>query len=286
MTDDVRLILGDCLDVLRTLPAGSVDAVVTDPPYPYVDRPYGRWDEAEWRALIDPVIEECRRLLTPRGSMMLVLQPNSEKLGRLRPWLWRFLADWSDRWNLVQDAWWWNHTAVPSSAATQGGLMRGSLKACVWLGPPDCHRDQLAVLWEESQSNAAKRLSARCGRKVFPSGHSVDDATISAAAARRGGATPFNVLPIANTESVSSAGAFGHGAGTPLALCRWWVRYLCPPGGTVLDPFAGSGTVPLAALKEGRRAVGVEISPEYCQIAERRIAAEKAKAPLFQGEPG
>lgn len=278
MSDDVRLILGDCLDVLRTLPAGSVDAVVTDPPYPYIDRPYGRWDEAGWRALVDPVIEECRRLLTPRGSMMLVLQPNSENVGRLRPWLWRFMADWSEAWNVVQDAWWWNHTAMPSSVAIQGRLMRPSLKACVWLGPPDCHRDQSAVLWEESQHNAAKRLSARCGRTDFPSGHSVDYAAARAAAVRRGGVTPFNVLPI----GVGGGGLHqGHPAGTPLQLCRWWVRYLCPPGGLVLDPFAGSGTVPVAALREGRRAVGVERLPEYCEIARRRIDAELAKSPLF-----
>ncbi len=57
----------------------------------------------------------------------------------------------------------------------------------------------------------------------------------------------------------------------PLALMRWLVRLVCPPGGSVLDPFAGSGTTLLAALEEGRRAVGIEKEPAYCAIAEKRL---------------
>lgn len=100
------------------------------------------------------------------------------------------------------------------------------------------------------------------------------------AAVGRGGVTPFNVLPFGGGSS-GSAGAHGHGAGTPLALARWWVRYICPPGGTVLDPFSGSGTVALAALKEGRSAIGIERIPSYHAIAQRRIAEEQARFPLF-----
>lgn len=93
--------------------------------------------------------------------------------------------------------------------------------------------------------------------------------------------TPFNLLPIPNADSQTSAGANGHGAGTPLALTRWWTRYICPPGGTILDPFLGSGTTALAALAEGRRCVGVERIPEYAAVARKRVAEAMGKTGLF-----
>ena len=58
---------------------------------------------------------------------------------------------------------------------------------------------------------------------------------------------------------------------TPLPLCSWWVRYLTPPQGTVLDMFAGSGTTGIAAVKEGLSYIGIEKDPYYFAIAEKRI---------------
>jgi site-specific DNA-methyltransferase (adenine-specific) len=60
---------------------------------------------------------------------------------------------------------------------------------------------------------------------------------------------------------------------------RWWVRYLCPPGGLVLDPFYGSGTTGEAVVREGggRRCVGVERVPEYAAAARERVAAALSK---------
>jgi DNA modification methylase len=58
----------------------------------------------------------------------------------------------------------------------------------------------------------------------------------------------------------------------PIALMRWLVRLVTPPGGTVLDPFAGSGTTGAAAMLEGFDFVGIEREAEYVAIAEARIA--------------
>jgi site-specific DNA-methyltransferase (adenine-specific) len=63
---------------------------------------------------------------------------------------------------------------------------------------------------------------------------------------------------------------FGHGAGTPLKLADWWTRYIVPPGGTVLDPFGGSGTTGDVASGNGRRAVLIELNPEYTKLAQDR----------------
>jgi DNA modification methylase len=52
---------------------------------------------------------------------------------------------------------------------------------------------------------------------------------------------------------------------------RWLVRLVSPPGGLVLDPFCGSGSTGAAAALEGRRFLGIELSPEYVEIASARI---------------
>jgi hypothetical protein len=57
----------------------------------------------------------------------------------------------------------------------------------------------------------------------------------------------------------------------PIALMRWLVRLVTPPGGVVLDPFAGSGTTLVAATIEGFESIGMELDAHYCDIAEARV---------------
>lgn len=285
---EAELIFGDAADVLAHLPASSVDAVVTDPPYPEIDRDYGRLSESEWHDLMARVVAGIRRVLTPRGSAVFVLQANQEYVGRTRPWLWEFMARHAREWNMVQDAWWWNFAAVPTVHCHRTkGLMRPSLKACVWLGPPDCWRDQDAVLWEISDAQRAVKLEDRALRRP-PSGMTYRKGRVRETAEARGGATPFNVLPFANTNSVSSGGAKGHGAATPLPLCEWWVKYICPPGGVVLDPFAGSCTVGIAALRLGRNFIGIEKHEPFIHVGLGRLEAVEAAIGLKPAaqEPG
>lgn len=58
----------------------------------------------------------------------------------------------------------------------------------------------------------------------------------------------------------------------PLELMHWLVRLVTPPGGTVVDPFCGSGTTVQAAVEQGFNAIGCEITPEYITDIERRMA--------------
>lgn len=75
-----------------------------------------------------------------------------------------------------------------------------------------------------------------------------------------------------------------------LALMSWLCRLVCPPGGIVLDCFAGSGSTLVAAIQEGMHFVGIEKEEDYFQIAQARIAdalknANFAQAPLIFGSP-
>lgn len=276
----MRLILGDCLTVLPTLESASIDCVITDPPYPCIKRQYGYWTEEEWFGMMRVVVPECMRILKPTGSAVFILQPNSERVGRMRTWLWEFMAWVGKEWGIVQDAWWWNPSMLPNGGACNAGLMRASIKACIWVGAAECWRLQDAVLWEPNWDQIAEHSQKRIvGRHKLPSGNSVNYQRVVETVKRRSGTTPFNLLPFVNGNSTLSAGAEGHGAGTPLALARWWARYICPPRGTILDPFSGTGTMGLGALSEGRDFIGIERDEGYHIIAQKRIA--EAEGPLF-----
>jgi hypothetical protein len=97
-------------------------------------------------------------------------------------------------------------------------------------------------------------------------GHAVEgfkDGTLHAVNVTRKDKGPSDRQPAANH----------HPTVKPLALMRYLCRLVTPPNGTILDPFMGSGTTLIAAKQEGFRAVGIDVSEEYCEIAERRIEA-------------
>lgn len=83
---------------------------------------------------------------------------------------------------------------------------------------------------------------------------------------KAGGHLPGNIWRLA-PESRHRADS--HCAVYPEGLMP--VRATCPPSGVVLDPFSGTGTSVITAPKHGRRAVGIDISPEYCETARNRI---------------
>jgi site-specific DNA-methyltransferase (adenine-specific) len=67
----------------------------------------------------------------------------------------------------------------------------------------------------------------------------------------------------------------------PIDLMAYLCRLITPPSGTILDPFMGSGSTGVAALREGFRFIGIELNPEYAEIAEKRIENELNRVPLF-----
>ncbi|WP_347285367.1 site-specific DNA-methyltransferase, partial [Corynebacterium stationis] len=64
-----------------------------------------------------------------------------------------------------------------------------------------------------------------------------------------------------------------HATVKPLALMEWLVSLIVPPGGVVLDPFAGSGTTLQAAINKGFHPIGIEQDADYIKLIEQRLAA-------------
>ena len=86
-----------------------------------------------------------------------------------------------------------------------------------------------------------------------------------------GGASRFFYSAKAPRSERPNVGGVQHPTVKPLAIMRWLIRLVTPPGGTVLDPFAGSGTTIEAALIEGFNPVGIEMETDYLPLIQHRI---------------
>jgi site-specific DNA-methyltransferase (adenine-specific) len=106
--------------------------------------------------------------------------------------------------------------------------------------------------------------------------HSLRDDNWGEPIDERAGAARFFYTSKASSGERHYAGRNVHPCVKPVDLMRWLVRLVTPPGGLVLDPFAGSGSTGVAALAEGMRFFGIELDSEYVATARRRIAG-----PLF-----
>ena len=233
-SDPVRVVQGDCLDVLRTLPDGCVDAVVTDPPY-----------------CSGAATEAGRGSSTHQG-----LRSETMRAGRF---------EWFDADNMTTSGlvWLLRSVAVESSRVLVGG---GSILAfCDWrmaftLGPAmesAGFRLRNLVVWDKGHFG--------CGTGFRPQHELILHLT------RR--SPDFHAMDTGNvlrTKRVQS-GDRDHPTEKPVELMRQLLRVVCPPGGLVLDPFAGSGTTGVAAISEDRRVILIEKEPAYVEIARRRV---------------
>jgi len=75
-----------------------------------------------------------------------------------------------------------------------------------------------------------------------------------------------------------------HPTQKPIRLMAAIIRDFSKESDIILDPFVGSGSTCIAAEREGRKWIGIEIDKEYCQIARRRIKTEKRNPSLFKGK--
>jgi len=322
------LIHADALALLAELPAASVDAVVTDPPYGLSFKGE-RWDGgslADGRGFQEFTrwwAEHVVRVLRPGGYVAAFGAPRTVH---------RLVAGFEDAGLEIRDQLLWCFgTGVPKSRRMPGGLGSG-LKpayepvvlarkrldrtlgtitanlAAYGTGALNIDATRIPKPGDEHQADGYWPATFALGHEADcdpPSGDCVPDCVVPlidrilerrcqfAAQERRPGAPPFSrlfyaakassaereagleALPKRQTPIFSGSGsqrrACTHPTVKPVALMRWLVRLVVPPGGLVLDPFAGSGSTGVAAVLEGRQFVGIEREAEYVDIARGRI---------------
>ena len=178
---------------------------------------------------------------------------------------------------------------------TDTGRMNGSLKGGsraagqTDLGrwPPNVALDETAAARLDAEGGASRFFCvAKASRDERERGcEELPHKTAGDATDRQDGSAGLN-SPRAGASRTHGARNH-HPTVKPVALMRWLVRLVMPPGGLVLDPFAGSGTTGLACITEQCRFLGIEREAEYVAIANARLQDEHARfetgGPLFAG---
>lgn len=278
---DITLHLGDVRDVLASLPAESVNCVVTSPPY-YGLRDYGMDGQiglepspAEYVEQMRAVFADVRRVLRSDGVLWLNLGDsysspvmhndnahNANRDGSSDAKA-RAMGDAMGRVKRPMTLPAKNLLGVPWRVAfalqDDGWTLRN---AVVWHKPnamPESVTDRLSTRYEHVF------LFSKSRRYWFDLDPIRDD-HITADRPLTVGRNPGDVWSI-TTQPFAGA----HFATMPRELVRRCIEAGCPTDGTVLDPFAGSGTTLMVARQLGSKSVGIELNPDYCAIAVDRI---------------
>lgn len=136
--------------------------------------------------------------------------------------------------------------------------------------------DKHARKFPEWDSIGGVYLPAACGRKSW--GFSNLALCLMYGAAPNRGAQP--TILVSNEHAPIN----GHPCPKPIGWMVWAVKLGSRPGQTVYDPFMGGGSAAVAAMRTGRRFVGVEKNPKYFEIAVRSVREEKQRSALFAGQ--
>jgi DNA modification methylase len=356
-----RIIPGDCIAGLRTLPDASVHCCVTSPPY-WGLRDYGHEGQIglestpeAYVARMVEVFREVRRVLRDDGTLWLNLGDSYAaarggtsmpaetlaggvsgrgdtvaKRGRESgytphrdpaahglkhkdlvgiPWRVAFALQ-ADGWWLRQDIIWHKPNPMPESVRDRCTKAHEYVflltKSERYFYDNDGISEPIAASSVERLSQPTLAMQAGSGRvpgktngtmkavvrssgnkaRKPASARGVPVDTGSGTSGAVAGSVPWegstrNKRSVWTVTTRPFKGA--HFAVMPSALVAPCILAGCPEGGTVLDPFAGSGTTLAVSAELGRNGIGCELNPEYIELANQRIKESRGKCPLFDG---
>lgn len=122
-----------------------------------------------------------------------------------------------------------------------------------------------------SRGHTPKSRKGAAADAVYGLKHAGQETVIETHAEESGGASRFFYIAKAPKSERPVVDGTAHPTVKPLSLMRWLTRLVTPPGGCVVDPFAGSGTTLEAAYLEGFESIGVEMTPDYWPLIAARI---------------
>jgi len=279
----IHLSIGDCLDVMRQMNTDSVDLVFGSPPYEDA-RTYGidsRLKGQEWVDWMAVRVIEAVRVC--RGLVAFVVE------GRTRQFRWSatpalLMADLHRAGIHLRKPPAYRRVGIPGSGgpdwlrndyefivcATSGGKLPWSDNTAMGHPPKYGVGGAMSNRHQDGQRKNNQLTKVQTRRKA--NGVRVRDGKYKAPTL----ANPGNVIDCGAVGggNIGSKLAHENEAPFPESLAEFFIRSFCPPGGTVLDPFVGSGTVPAMAEKFGRHSIGIEIRQSQIDLTIRRLAED------------
>lgn len=267
---------GDSLEMLGALPDGSVNLVVTSPPFALQrQKSYGNKDQAEYVDWLTEFARQVHRVISDDGSFVLDLGGAYERGVPARSlYNFRVLIRFCDELGffLAEDFYWFNPAKLPSPIEWVNKRKlraKDAVNTVWWLSKtrwPKANVGKVLAPYSERMKKLLENPAAFYTPKLRPSGHDIG----AGFGKDNGGAIPSNLLQIPNTESNGQyldgcrlLGEKQHPARFPAKLPEFFINMLTEPGDLVLDIFAGSNTTGQAAQAEHRRWLAFELSREY-----------------------
>ncbi len=238
-----KLFHGDAMEVLPVLEAGSVDMILTDPPY---GSTCAAWDaEPDWQALF-PLLW---RVLKPNGALLICAQMRqAAKLIAAAPKQFRYEWVWEKP----------NAVGVLNSA-------RMPLRA----------HEFVLVFYKHLPTYNRLPLANQAGKPYAGRAEVYHGCGVYRTALRPGKGLPDGQRVPRDVVRFGRDPRSFHPCQKPQGLCRYMVEQYTLPGQTVLDPFAGSGSTLLAAAATGRHSIGIELDPGIHARACARLSIEQ-----------
>jgi DNA modification methylase len=265
-----EIVHGDCLDILQSRPADSVDLIFTSPPY--ADRrakTYGGIKPDQYVQWFLPRADQFLCVLKPTGTFVLNIKEKVEAgqrhtyvlelilALRRQGWLWTEEFIWHKKnchpgkWpNRFRDAW---ERCLQFNKSRRFKMNQGAVMTPMG----DWAQARLKKLGKNDVTRFNSQVGSGFGKNI-------------ANWLGRSMAYPSNVLHLP-----TECGNRNHSAAFPRALPEWFIKLFTDEGDVVLDPFVGSGTTCVAAKGLGRASLGIDTSQEFCEIARAALARER-----------
>lgn len=266
LDSNVKIWLGDSLEVMKSLPENSIDLVFTSPPYADQRKnTYGGIHPDKYVEWFKPFAFEILRVLKPEGTFVLNIKEkvvNGERHTyvlelimemRRMGWLWTEEYIWHKKnsypgkWpNRFRDSW---ERLIQFNKSRHFKMYQDEVKVPIG----DWSKQRLKNLSETDMTRDDSKVGSGFGKKIA---NWLDKETVY----------PSNVLHLA-TECNNK----NHSAVFPEELPTWFIKLFTSEGDIVLDPFMGSGTTLIASRKLNRVAMGIDIQEEYYNLVAQRF---------------
>lgn len=244
-----KIINGNSLEILKKLPDNCVDLVFTSPPYNFdmgYDQHQDNMDWDEYFTTLKNVFEECIRVTKFGGRIAINIQPFFSEYIPSHHILTNFFLEKGLIWK-TEILWEKNHR---NCANTTWGS---------WKSPSSPY---FKYTWEF--------IEVFCKGDLKHPGNS-ENIDITGNEFKTWVDAKWSVAPEKNMKD------YGHPAMFPPELAYRVLKLFSYQNDFILDPFNGAGTTTLVAKRTGRRYLGIDISQEYCKIAENRLENENIK---------
>jgi len=252
---------GECLEIMKSIPLGSIDAIITDPPYGTT--------ACKWDSVIDFELmwEQLNRIIKPNGAIVLFgSEPFSSALRMSN--IKNYKYDWI--WNKINGSNFLNAKRQPLRSSENISVFYK--KQCTY-NPQLINRDKKNIRDPKKEygngegtvyGNTKPNFMFNEGREIpLTKGY------------------PKNIISINNKEKETHPSKVLHNTQKPILLMEYLIKTYTNEGETVLDFTMGSGSTGVAAKNLNRNFVGIEMDDNYFKIAEERINKEEDKTKLF-----